>query len=275
MGEFSEPTEVPLVVSDLYKKFKITERGSEGLLWNDNNNWKAMKRFMGYHSASYLRAVIFGRFKYHLLSSNEKAVHTSNLEPSQIFDEHYWTSLSGMNPLHISMVQNFRHLTSWIFPCLGDRLEMAHGIEGRTPFLDNDVVGFVATIPPEFLLNMAKLREKRVLYDAFQDDIPQLVKEGHKHPFFAPSWKSIFDTAPGRQLFDKHTSFNTLRQASIFKPWIVTVLSWIWRIIPSRLILHRKLDAVMGVVLTVQILYAHFIQPLEDAPISIHVKKLN
>lgn len=86
----------------------------------DNNNWRTMKRFMGFHSAFYLRAVTFGKFKHILLSSNEKAVKTSNLESSQIFEEHHRTSLSGMDPLHISMVQNFRHLTSWIFPCLGD-----------------------------------------------------------------------------------------------------------------------------------------------------------
>lgn len=65
---------------------------------------------------------------------------------------------------------------------VGDRMSMAHTIEMRVPFLDNDLVDFVLTLPLEFL------QGKRLLKDAFYGIISEEVLNGKKRGFSSPDW---------------------------------------------------------------------------------------
>ena len=50
-------------------------------------------------------------------------------------------SLAGRDPLHQSLYMWAKTvLPGYILTMLGDRMEMAHSIEGRVPFLDHHVV---------------------------------------------------------------------------------------------------------------------------------------
>lgn len=61
-----------------------------------------------------------------------------------------------------------------------DRLSMAHTIEVRCPFLDNDLVDFAQRIPYEYK------QEKRILKEAFSDVLPAAVRTGSKKGFTTP-----------------------------------------------------------------------------------------
>ncbi len=69
----------------------------------------------------------------------------------------------------------------------GDRNSMAHGVEARVPFLDNEVIDYVAKIPP--LYKMFGFKEKFILRQAFKPLLPKHILKRRKYGFVAPnSW---------------------------------------------------------------------------------------
>ncbi len=67
---------------------------------------------------------------------------------------------------------------------LGDRMEMAHSVEGRVPFLDHKVVEFLVKIPSFLKIN--DLTEKYILRESFKNLITPTIYNRQKHPFKAP-----------------------------------------------------------------------------------------
>lgn len=75
-------------------------------------------------------------------------------------------------------------LPNYILSNLGDRMEMAHSIEGRLPFLDHHVVAEVARMP--VAMKIQGMTEKFVLREATRRDITDTVYRRQKHPFLSP-----------------------------------------------------------------------------------------
>jgi asparagine synthase (glutamine-hydrolysing) len=74
-------------------------------------------------------------------------------------------------------------LPSYILSSQGDRVAMAHAVEGRFPFLDHRVVEFAARIPPK--LKLRTLREKHILRESMQNLLPPAVGNRPKQPYRA------------------------------------------------------------------------------------------
>ncbi len=74
-------------------------------------------------------------------------------------------------------------LPNMILNYLGDRMEMAHSIEGRVPFLDHKVAENAARIPLD--MKIKGLREKHVLREATKDVLIPEVYDRQKHPFMS------------------------------------------------------------------------------------------
>jgi asparagine synthase (glutamine-hydrolysing) len=93
--------------------------------------------------------------------------------------------LAGREPVHQSLyLWSKTLLRGYILTVLGDRMEMAHSVEGRVPFLDHEVVEVVRSQPVN-----QKIRgttEKHVLREAARDVITDTVYRRQKHPFLAP-----------------------------------------------------------------------------------------
>jgi len=93
--------------------------------------------------------------------------------------------LRGAPRLHISAATWARSaLAQYILRTLGDGMEMAHGIEGRVPFLDHRVAEVAFAIEPGVLAGGAL--DKPVLRRAMQGVVPAAVAARPKHPFLAP-----------------------------------------------------------------------------------------
>lgn len=75
-------------------------------------------------------------------------------------------------------------LPHYVLACLGDRVEMAHSVEGRVPFLDHRVAEYVARLPIRHKIR--NLREKHVLREAVRDCVIPEVYQRQKHPFMTP-----------------------------------------------------------------------------------------
>lgn len=75
-------------------------------------------------------------------------------------------------------------LPNYILSNLGDRMEMAHSVEGRLPFLDHHVVAEVTRMP--IAMKIQGMTEKYVLREAARPVLTDSVYRRQKHPFLSP-----------------------------------------------------------------------------------------
>jgi asparagine synthase (glutamine-hydrolysing) len=93
--------------------------------------------------------------------------------------------LAGRDPLHQSLYLWAKTgLPTYILTMLGDRMEMAHSIEGRVPFLDHHLVEVIRSQPVN--QKIRGMTEKFVLREAVRDVITDTVYRRQKHPFLSP-----------------------------------------------------------------------------------------
>ena len=82
-------------------------------------------------------------------------------------------------------------LPNFILNYLADRMEMAHSIEGRVPFLDHHVAEAAARVPVS--MKVKGIREKHVLREATRDVLIPEVYDRQKHPFTTPPTRAEND----------------------------------------------------------------------------------
>jgi asparagine synthase (glutamine-hydrolysing) len=82
-------------------------------------------------------------------------------------------------------------LPNFILNYLADRMEMAHSIEGRVPFLDHHVAAAAAAVPVK--MKVKGIREKHVLREATKDVLIPEVYDRQKHPFTTPPTRNPND----------------------------------------------------------------------------------
>jgi asparagine synthase (glutamine-hydrolysing) len=120
------------------------------------------------------------------------------------------------HPLHQAQYLETKFLLpDYILSSQGDRMSMAHGVEGRFPFLDHRLVEFATTIPTG--MKLKGFVEKHILRRATADLLPPSIGNRTKQPYRAPDSRSFF---AGRepdyvsQLF----SHRALEETGLFNP---------------------------------------------------------
>jgi asparagine synthase (glutamine-hydrolysing) len=111
--------------------------------------------------------------------SQSRDVVAEFLQNFDLQDVRSWSKPNISMWLWIRSLYMNKHLTF-----LGDRMEMAHSIEGRTPLLDTRFVEFAARIP--LAMKYKDGHDKFVLREAARPWIPQGIMERPKHLFAAP-----------------------------------------------------------------------------------------
>jgi asparagine synthase (glutamine-hydrolysing) len=145
-------------------------------------------------------------------------------------------------------------LPGYILSSQGDRVAMAHAVEGRFPFLDHRVVEFAARIPPK--LKIRGLREKHILREAMKDLLPPHIGNRTKQPYRAPDCQSFVGAnAPG--YVSHRLSAGDIAAAGYFEPNAVAKLSAKCR--NHKLIGFRDNMAFVGV-LSTQLWHREFVQ---------------
>jgi len=112
-------------------------------------------------------------------------------------------------------------LPGYILSSQGDRMAMAHSVEGRYPFLDYRVVEFAAKLPPN--LKMKVLDQKHLLKLASNGLIPASIRQRPKQPYRAPDGKSFFTWAMPEYV-NELLSSRVLQQNGIFDASAVSAL---------------------------------------------------
>lgn len=111
-------------------------------------------------------------------------------------------------------------LPGYILSSQGDRMAMAHSVEGRYPFLDYRVVEFAGKLPPN--IKMKVLDQKHLLKLAFDRLIPESIARRPKQPYRAPDGKCFFsDTV---DYVEELLSPEAVRRNGLFNTQAVTAL---------------------------------------------------
>src|SRR6185369_2221965 len=82
-------------------------------------------------------------------------------------------------------------LSQYLLSSQGDRMGMAHSVEGRFPFLDYRVVEFCNRLPAR--LKLRGLEEKWLLKQAARPLLPEGIVARPKRPYRAPIYRSFFN----------------------------------------------------------------------------------
>jgi asparagine synthase (glutamine-hydrolysing) len=84
-------------------------------------------------------------------------------------------------------------LSEYLLSSQGDRMAMAHSVEGRFPFLDPRILEFCNSVSPE--LKLRGLNEKYILKQLAKEWLPDEIWKRPKKPYRAPIQYSFFNTS--------------------------------------------------------------------------------
>ena len=160
-----------------------------------------------------------------------------------------WSSLNKAAYLEMTTL-----LASYLLSSQGDRMSMAHGIEGRFPFLDHRLYEFASSLPTGSKLR--GLKEKEVLRRWAGRILPARIKARTKQPYRAPDAPSFFGPASPKWIGD-HLSGDAIRRVGIFSASAVEGL--VRRCQAGRVTGYRENQAVIGI-LSTQLWHHHFIE---------------
>ncbi len=153
-------------------------------------------------------------------------------------------------------------LPGYILSSQGDRMLMAHSIEGRFPFLDADVMELANGLPPAMKLKV--LDEKHVLKRAGADLLPAEVLERKKQPYRAPD-AACFTRAGAPEWVAETLRPERLRKAGVFEPATVARLYEKCRAAGNAPLSNADNMALVGV-LSTQLLFDLTERPPPPAP---------
>ena len=88
------------------------------------------------------------------------------------------------------MIEYRNLLAGYLLSSQGDRMFAAHGVENRSPFLDNGVVDFALSLPEAWCLS-DQLKEKKILRDVYRNRLSTAISDRPKQPYLAPDLSFI------------------------------------------------------------------------------------
>lgn len=146
---------------------------------------------------------------------NVNAMHTLEGQLPRRYEQ--WDSFSQSQYLEAAYL-----LPGYILSSQGDRMAMAHSVEGRFPFLDYRVVEFASRLSPQ--LKMKVLNEKYLLKAAVGDLIPRSIRNRHKQPYRAPDSQSFREGGKDAPLFEYVEELlapRAIQEGGVFDPGAV------------------------------------------------------
>jgi asparagine synthase (glutamine-hydrolysing) len=113
-------------------------------------------------------------------------------------------------------------LPGYILSSQGDRVAMAHSVEGRFPFLDHRVAEFASRLPPR--LKMNALKEKYLLKRIAARFVPLTVVNRPKQPYRAPDACSFFRCSGENEYVEELLEPARIHSDGMFDPLAVQKL---------------------------------------------------
>lgn len=181
-------------------------------------------------------------------------------------DFHRWSFLA-----QDQYIETRTLLSGYLLSSQGDRVLMAHSVEGRFPFLDVNVVELANSLPPAYKLR--GLNEKHVLKRAARGLVEPSVLERKKQPYRAPDAQA-FVAADAPEWVQDVVSPSAISEAGVFAPEAVAQL---WAKLQARRNAgqYSNVDnmAIVGV-LSTQLLHRQFIARAPQSSADLRVTTL-
>jgi len=166
-----------------------------------------------------------------------------------------WGPLARAQHLEVTVF-----LSNYLLSTQGDRMGMAHSIEGRFPFLDFRLVEFCNRLDPR--LKLRGLREKHLLRAVAKPWLPEAIHGRVKRPYRAPVHRSFFHAAPPDYVRDL-LGPRALDESGLFRFAPVTQLV---RKIAGGAAIGETDDMALAGILSTQLVHHLFVKNLRRLP---------
>jgi len=150
--------------------------------------------------------------------------------------------------------------SQYLLSSQGDRVAMAHSVEGRFPFLDFRVVEFCSRLPSS--LKLRGLNEKFLLRQSAKRWLPEAILNRPKRPYRAPIRKSFFNAATKDYVEDLCSSAMLL-ESGLFKP---APVSQLFERARQGAPMGETDDMALAGILSTQLVYSRFVKNFRGAP---------
>lgn len=107
-------------------------------------------------------------------------------------------------------------LEGYLLSSQGDRVALAHSVEGRVPYLDHRLIEFVGALGPRYKLR--GLHEKVLLRRSLDGLVPGSILKRVKQPYRAPDSRSFFHNGKPLPYVQELLSASNLRRSGYFRP---------------------------------------------------------
>jgi asparagine synthase (glutamine-hydrolysing) len=131
-----------------------------------------------------------------------------------------WSSWSEVE--RAAWVETSTLLSGYLLSSQGDRMALAHGLEGRFPFLDHRLFSFAASLPVRSRLR--GLREKDILHRWARQRLPSALPRRPKQPYRAPDAAAFFGAHRTPEYVDELLDPSALEGVGLFEPSAVAGL---------------------------------------------------
>lgn len=168
-----------------------------------------------------------------------------------------WSPLAQAQYLEI-----ITFLSPYLLAAQGDRMIMAHSVEGRYPFLDNHLIEYCNRLPADMKLRV--LQEKWLLKQLGKKYLPQEILRRHKHPYRAPIQSCFFNTKNQPQYVKELLSVKAIKESNLFNPDAVYQLT---RKAERGLRLSETDEMALTAILSTQLLYKYFVLDFNKLPL--------
>jgi asparagine synthase (glutamine-hydrolysing) len=171
-----------------------------------------------------------------------------------------WSPLNRASYLETSIL-----LPQYLLSSQGDRMAMAHGVEGRFPFLDHRLFEFAAALPTRSRLQ--GLKEKEILHRWARRILPDSAGARPKQPYRAPDASSFF--GPGAPSYVQELlSGETIHNSGVWAPRAVAGL--VKRCQSGRVTTFRENQALVAI-LSTQLWTQRFMNnPIRSAALDVN-----
>ena len=157
-------------------------------------------------------------------------------------------------------------LSNYLLSSQGDRMSMAHAVEGRYPYLDHEFIEFAARLPLRYKLR--GLKDKYILRNAFGTLIPDEVRNRPKVAYQAPDLKGFLWDGCYPDYVEDLLSRDRIRETGLFNPDRVFQLMEKGRTYDLSRVGHRDNMAFI-IVLSTMLLDELFIQRRIEIPTEV------
>jgi len=150
-------------------------------------------------------------------------------------------------------------LAGYLLASQGDRMAMAHSVEGRFPYLDHRVIEFAASIPPNLKLKV--MNEKHILKKCMEPYIPPGIRTRPKKAYRAPNIGSFVIENKPLDYVAELLSTDVIKETGYFNPSLVDKL--LQKCLNKASVMGEVDNMAFVGILSLQLVVRHFVRAFD------------